>query len=601
MHLPKLHNEEVYHTVTHTLLNKATPFQQSIISLINSKLLALSINRSGTHKPKDLLRLIQDFIHKVGFVSQRFSQTILPSINLFFSSNTFTISLDDLHQFKTIASIFGTHLNSIRLLCHVGSSSEWTLDQSTTSSVTSLSCVYWGHPFDFLSHASPSFCPRLSALTVELDQYSHLPTSLKESLSITTSVSLLTITNTHFDGSKLTDFVDILTVNKSLRVVKLFCRLNDAAYINICNALSKNKFIKEFYFSEHATRIELPFVKLLMSKTSLKILKFPLFGHQCPDILTALKSNSSLCSVSFTNTTLLSEKIAQILISNRFLKSLKLHGCTIRPAFGYLFNTLQHSESLLELSITDTNYPLYYAKFSIPDGNSLETMLKMNTSLQSLEISNFFFSCSTVISCFFKGLSTSSTLKHLRLSGCSLQLVLKCYEALVNNLNIRIDLRPHSLDLQSCVIVYQGPVFDGDLNTLLDVMKSGVCLSRVDCGDWSRKGFDGFVALCELYSINKSLITVDLTPNVIDVDNGLFIFDSYPAHSYWEIGDVSQSYLTKDSVINLHSVIQTFGLQKVVIRNCRFSEDAFELLKTDTTTSFSFQNCYSRSERINTD
>ncbi|KAL0240061.1 hypothetical protein GEMRC1_010168 [Eukaryota sp. GEM-RC1] len=104
----------VSHSITSSLAcegiaaPKTIRFQQTLLILINSYLLR-TLWKSDTARDRSLRRIIRQlpaFMHKVGYVSQRFFESALLGLKVLFESNTFSVRSPGLPLLLSIKSYF---------------------------------------------------------------------------------------------------------------------------------------------------------------------------------------------------------------------------------------------------------------------------------------------------------------------------------------------------------------------------------------------------------------------------------------------------------------------------------------------------------------
>ncbi|KAL0241378.1 hypothetical protein GEMRC1_006613 [Eukaryota sp. GEM-RC1] len=70
-----------------------------------------------------------------------------------------------------------------------------------------------------------------------------------------------------------------------------------------------------------------------------------------------------------------------------------------------------------------------------------------------------------------------------------------------------------------------------DLILLLETLKSDVSIKRVECRGLKNESLEDLFVLFEILSINKSLVIIDISPHLIDIEVGSILYDSFVQHS----------------------------------------------------------------------
>ncbi|KAL0251294.1 hypothetical protein GEMRC1_000507 [Eukaryota sp. GEM-RC1] len=130
-----------------------------------------------------------------------------------------------------------------------------------------------------------------------------------------------------------------------------------------------------------------------------------------------------------------------------------------------------------------------------------------------------------------------------------------------------IKICPHAVDVPLGLICYYNILDTSDLTLLLDALKSNTPIKRVDCLGLETPSLEGLMILFQILSINKSVINVDVSPHLIDVENGVFDFSPE-----------SSTQITVKQVSSLKSVLNSFSIKKLTLMRCLFSTDAITLL-----------------------
>ncbi|KAL0239536.1 hypothetical protein GEMRC1_009644 [Eukaryota sp. GEM-RC1] len=145
-----------------------------------------------------------------------------------------------------------------------------------------------------------------------------------------------------------------------------------------------------------------------------------------------------------------------------------------------------------------------------------------------------------------------------------------------------IEVLPHSIDFSRGIISYDNKVTNTDLRLLLNALKSSVPIKRVQSNGIADLDFDTLLTIHQIYSINNSLIDVDISPHFIDTESGIFYFSPQ-----------DHTQITPEIVSDL----QSLNIKNLGIHECYFVDDAFDsfcdLIRTSTSlTSLDLSDCY---------
>ncbi|KAL0238025.1 hypothetical protein GEMRC1_012499 [Eukaryota sp. GEM-RC1] len=207
-------------------------------------------------------------------------------------------------------------------------------------------------------------------------------------------------------------------------------------------------------------------------------------------------------------------------------------------------------KSLLERFNTKKLY-LNQCRFSKKGMSILCDLIRTNSSLTFVDFSSCELSCSKLIN----ALQFNSVLQKVNLSNNCIAFdnLLSIYKLLSDQkLNCSVIVTPHFVDVSTGSIQYENEIEMNHLLSLLKVSNSNVPIKRVFCRGLTNSNitFRTMIALSELFSINKSLLDVDLSPHFIDIEEGVLSF-------------------CPNSVTDLS--IEEF-IKKLTLKGCRFSE-----------------------------
>ncbi|KAL0248101.1 hypothetical protein GEMRC1_003338 [Eukaryota sp. GEM-RC1] len=85
---------------------------------------------------------------------------------------------------------------------------------------------------------------------------------------------------------------------------------------------------------------------------------------------------------------------------------------------------------------------------------------------------------------------------------------------------IEVDIEPHSIDLSTGIITFEGKIYNNDLDYLLKAVESNIPIKRVKCKGLREPNLEGLIALYQIHSINKSLIDLNVSPHSFDISLG---------------------------------------------------------------------------------
>ncbi|KAL0248749.1 hypothetical protein GEMRC1_003983 [Eukaryota sp. GEM-RC1] len=109
---------------------------------------------------------------------------------------------------------------------------------------------------------------------------------------------------------------------------------------------------------------------------------------------------------------------------------------------------------------------------------------------------------------------------HIQLTG-----LLTIFELIsTGKLTANILLSPHFLNVSTGYICFKKSLTSSDMVSLLRSLKSNVAITRLECGSFEKLNLAGLMDLFEILSINKSLLDLDISPHLIDVENCVFVF-----------------------------------------------------------------------------
>ncbi|KAL0251512.1 hypothetical protein GEMRC1_000725 [Eukaryota sp. GEM-RC1] len=561
-------------------------FPQSLLVLTNYHFLCalwktpLKIDIRHTRRfSHQLISHLFAFLQKIGYVSDRFSETIVSSIRIFLDSTTFSLFPSDLPHLSSISVHFGASPRSISLTVR---SSLKLPDPDTYAPLVSrlnLNVSSLSH-FDFLHNASPFFFSNVKLLDVLVTPCYSFP-SFCQSLMANSTVEDLSIEFLGISESNITDLADVFSSKNTFRKITILNRgpaPSDDAFKYLFVGLSRINLLQVLDISGFSIRNSTTLLPLCHS-TSLKSISFPRVSHFDSVLFAALGNNSSIRRIVFHDTNFKGEDLVNLLNLNRFLKVLNIRETTI--SLSPIFKSLLTNNSLVELILHNANQA-----FNVQDAKSLCELLQLNSTLLVLNLHG-----SLINSLHFKNIldaiQLNSRLRAVSFPHLNLSCLTLLYEYNYSTTRkLKIDISPHSIDFDASLICYDDDVSDCDLLALLNALESNVLIKRVDCLGSSEPSLAGLIALFKILSINKSVIDVDFSPHLIDLENGSFC--CLPRNS---------PQVTAEQVSSLKCFLEYFNIKKLTLKGCRFNDDAItslvDLIRLNTSlTSIDFSDCH---------
>ncbi|KAL0239635.1 hypothetical protein GEMRC1_009743 [Eukaryota sp. GEM-RC1] len=123
------------------------------------------------------------------------------------------------------------------------------------------------------------------------------------------------------------------------------------------------------------------------------------------------------------------------------------------------------------------------------------------------------------------GLKLNSTLKSVSFTSLDLCCLLSIFEGITSNkLITNFQVSDSSIDFVKGVVRCGNQISNFDLVSLLDALKSNLPIKRVNCLGVTSPSLEGLIAFFEILSLNKSVLELDVSPHIIDIENGVFLF-----------------------------------------------------------------------------
>ncbi|KAL0228987.1 hypothetical protein GEMRC1_013607 [Eukaryota sp. GEM-RC1] len=411
--------------------------------------------------------------------------------------------------------------------------------------------------------------------------------------------------------SSLRCFLECFSIKK-LTLKK--CKFTKESITSLCDLIRSNISLTSVEFSD------LNFVKLTPNGTYQRIDNFDSY-HNYSNLINAIQCNSRLTKVTLINRnmglkTLLN--IFELVSTNKLTSNIDVSPHLIdlsRGSICYTPSQMSNDELVLMVDLLRQNRdikhfecPLYQIdtnddvfclqgignnepKVTVEFVSSLQCFLecfitkesitalcdliKCNNSLTSVDFSDFLLRELTPngfyqridnlrsydhYSNLINAIQCNSRLTKVTLSDhdMGVKTLLTIFELVSNNkLTSNIDVSPHLIDFSSNCIYFHNRVEDDDLICLLNALKSNIPVKSVDCKGSSSITLTGLIALFEILSFNKSFIDVDISPNLINVDNGVFCFNGNCS---------SKLRITTNECISLQNFLNCFNIKSLVLK-----------------------------------
>ncbi|KAL0228974.1 hypothetical protein GEMRC1_013594 [Eukaryota sp. GEM-RC1] len=211
-------------------------FQQSLHILIHihflSRLLQTFFEWTSDDLRPPLVKLTNDihtFFKKVGYVSHRFFTSALLAVKVFFQSNTFPVSPQDLPHLRSFASFFGADLESVFL--HVDGMLNVEEFRIYSHSILGLELkLENNNDLEFLAKSSSIF-PRLEQIHVSVDSF--FSESFFELLKANSKITSIDLSSCEIEYEVLFALTDVLKDSTSItNVVLCGCCIEDEHLLN---------------------------------------------------------------------------------------------------------------------------------------------------------------------------------------------------------------------------------------------------------------------------------------------------------------------------------------------------------------------------------
>ncbi|KAL0251737.1 hypothetical protein GEMRC1_000949 [Eukaryota sp. GEM-RC1] len=447
-------------------------------------------------------------------------------------------------------------------------------------------------------------------------------------LKINSNIREVVIQNCKFDSQDLTE---ILKCNTSLKKLEIGGPLT----ISLCKALETNTSLLEFVVhnsnwfpngSPINDQIPQSLSELLRRNTSLAVLNIDCrfaSSSQFKTFLKGFEQNSTVKKVilpelNFACLMLVFEAVYNGKLASNVDVS---HNCidTTKSVFSFIpFGRIHISlEEISSLpgflnSFNVKELTLRRCWFAFEAFTAFCDSIRVNNSLTSVD-----FSDNQICQDKSRGrydtlhdenflkmidaLQCKPNIKQVILNGSSVGFKGPCtvFELVsANQLTPNIEISPHSFDFATGSISYANPIDNSDLLVLLDSLKSNVPIKRVKCKQWPRPSLEVLATVFEILSINKSVIDLDISPHLLDVEKGVFRY--LPK---------TLTPITVEQASSLQSLLKCSNLKELTLKRLMcFSHELViplaESLRHNTSLTFvdfSHLSMYNKSFKVLTD
>ncbi|KAL0251957.1 hypothetical protein GEMRC1_001169 [Eukaryota sp. GEM-RC1] len=326
-----------------------------------------------------------------------------------------------------------------------------------------------------------------------------LTISLCKSLETNTSLLEFVVHNSNWfpNGSPINDQIpqslsELLRRNTGLAVLNIDCRFASSSHFKtFLKGLEQNSTVKKVIVPElNFACLMLVFEAEYNGKLSSSVDVSP----HCIDTTTGVFSVSPFDCIHISL-----EEISSLpgFLNSFNIKELTLRGCWFAfEAFTAFCDSVRVNNSLTFIDCSDIN-----------------VSQKSRGRYDTLHDENFLK--------LIDALQCKPNIKQVILNGSSVGLKGLCtvFELVsANKLTLNFEISPHSFDFATGSICYANPIGNSDLLALLDSLKSNVPIKSVKCKQWPSPSLEVLASVFEILSINKSVIDLDISPHLLDVE-----------------------------------------------------------------------------------
>ncbi|KAL0251630.1 hypothetical protein GEMRC1_000842 [Eukaryota sp. GEM-RC1] len=187
---------------------------------------------------------------------------------------------------------------------------------------------------------------------------------------------------------------------------------------------------------------------------------------------------------------------------------------------------------------------------------------------------------------YFQPLITSVNLSH---NSISLNVLLTIFERILiftGKLTTNIKVLPHIIDVSLSTIHYEIDVDSFDLSSLLNnlILEVPISIKHVKCHVHKCLFLEELMLLCQIISINNTVLDLDISPHFIDIENGVFCFSP---------GQATQ--LTSEEISSLIGFVYRFGIKELLLKRIRLCDSTLSafcnIFIVPTLTFIDFSHC----------
>ncbi|KAL0233143.1 hypothetical protein GEMRC1_011888 [Eukaryota sp. GEM-RC1] len=192
--------------------------------------------------------------------------------------------------------------------------------------------------------------------------------------------------------------------------------------------------------------------------------------------------------------------------------------------------------------------------------SDLYDLIRVNNTLTSIDFSGCLFSKTDFWSIIY-ALALNSCLRKFMLVNIIVELsdLVKMFKLISSQSTktIRnIKISHHSINFDDGSIRYNNEVDYSDLISLLEGLKSEVPIKHVECRRLKYPNLEDLFALFEILSINNSVISVDISPHLINTQTCVFCFR--PTNS---------PQITAEEISSLKCFFDSFNIKNSLLKN----------------------------------
>ncbi|KAL0239814.1 hypothetical protein GEMRC1_009922 [Eukaryota sp. GEM-RC1] len=444
--------------------------QQSLLILVKSQLLRMKYNKlQDLHCDDvgpafiDFQDQVLSFFKKVGYLSNQFFKHAFYATTMFFQSNTFHVLSKHLKILSAFAAFFESEIKSIFLqvedsfklqdivpytsiMSHVRICLDF-VEVNGDSSLSNSNDDDYTMPHILLDHSSSFFLQNLRVLDITIDSSGNKFSTFCKDLIVNTTIIELHILILSFTITEVDCLSEVFKSNTTLKIFSLACDsiLSDEELMTLFTAISNHSSIEKIDLTHFNIERSKAFRPLLLnSKSSLKRLVFPTGCVLDSKEINTLKVNSSIEEVVLKENIYNSDDIAEVLTINSSLQKIEIEDYYLAcdVALSPIFKSLEANTSLLELVINCRK------SLSPQESESLLTMLQRNTTLLVLSLDLKFKSI--LFNDILTGLESNSNLMKVFFLSLDLSFLISVFKGIsADRFCCSIDVDPHLIDVKN--------------------------------------------------------------------------------------------------------------------------------------------------------